>query len=222
MGAWENWKLEQFIPLLRSVELAGYTTLLLLLIGLPVAYLLSRWKNRWRGVVEAVVTLPLVLPPSVLGFYLLVAFSAFYRWWGLNLTFTFTGLVVGSLIYSLPFMIQPLQAGFEQLDRRIVEASYVAGKGWVETFFRIIIPNIKSHLITAIVLTFAHTVGEFGVVLMIGGNRPDIQVASIAIYQFVEEGDYFSAHLYSGLLVGINLVGLIILYFYRNKGSGNG
>jgi molybdate transport system permease protein len=207
-------------PLVKSVQLAGLTTLILAVVGLPTAYLLSKWRSRVRVVMEAVITLPLVLPPSVLGFYLLILFNWIREWSGIGLAFTFSGLVVASVLYSLPFMIQPLQTGFDNLDRRIVEASYVAGKGAVETFFRVVLPNIKPHLITAMVLTFAHTMGEFGVVLMVGGNRPDIMVASIAVYQFVEEGDYTSAHIYSGILVAINLIGLTILYLYRQRVGG--
>ncbi|PHN05566.1 molybdate ABC transporter permease subunit [Flavilitoribacter nigricans] len=210
--------------LLLTFKLAAITTVLLLVIGVPLAYRLSRMKSRLKPWVEAVISMPIVLPPTVLGFYLLLAFSpgsGFGAWLdqtlGLRLVFTFEGLVLGSMIYSLPFMVQPIQAGFEAFPRQLAEASYVLGKSRRETFFRIILPNIKPSLISGTVLAFAHTIGEFGVILMIGGNIPgETRVASIAIYDEVEAMNYGMANKYALVLIGFTF-GILLLVYGINR-----
>jgi len=200
--------------LLLTGRLALVTTLLLMVIGVPIAYGLSRFRHRLRPVLEAVIALPLILPPTVLGFYLLWAFSpgnAPGSWlqelWGAELLFSFEGLVIGSLIYSLPFMVQPVQAGFEKLPGELSEIAYTLGASRWTAFFRIELPNIRPALLTGAVLTFAHTVGEFGLILMIGGNIPgETRVASIAIYDAVEGLEYAVAHKYSLILLVFSLL----------------
>ena len=162
--------------------------------------------------IEALTALPIVLPPSVLGFYILIVFSQ------IDLNFSFVGLVIASCFYSLPFMVQPLQGGFESLNKNMLEASYIAGKSQFITLFRVALPNIKPALLTALIITFAHTVGEFGVVLMIGGSIPDeTKVASIAIYEMVEIMDYETAHIYAGLMVLISFVVLLSVYIFNHS-----
>lgn len=207
-------------PIMLTAKLALVTTMVLLIISLPIAYWLANTTSRIKPIIETLVSMPLVLPPTVLGFYLLVVFSpgnAFGNWLqetvGLQLLFSFTGLVVGSVIYSLPFMVNPIQSGLINLPKNLSEASYTLGKSKVETLFRVLLPNIKPSLLTGIVLTFAHTIGEFGVVLMIGGNIPDqTKVASIAIYDEVEALNYEAAHSYSLLLFMITFVILLLVY----------
>jgi len=173
---------------------------------------------------EALGAMPLVLPPSVLGFYLLVAFShdspigAFLRLSN-NANFgSFSGLVIASIIYSFPFMLQPLQSGFESLNRGMIEQSYLAGKCGFTTLFKVALPNIKPSLLTALIITFAHTVGEFGVVLMVGGSIPDkTKVASVAIYEMVEIMDYKSAHIYSGIMLCVSFLVLLSVYIFNKK-----
>jgi molybdate transport system permease protein len=194
--------------------------LLLFLLGFPLAYWLAHTRSRWRRWIESLVSLPLVLPPTVIGFYLLLAFSPgnpFGRWlhevFGIQFVFSFAGLVVGSLVYSLPFMVQPLQAGLEGLPSQLVEASYMLGKSRWQTLTRVILPNIRPSLWSGAILTFAHTVGEFGVVLMIGGNIPgQTRVASIAIFEEVESLHYAQAHQYAAILVVLSF--LLLLAFY--------
>lgn len=200
--------------------LAAVTTVNLVIIGIPLAYVLANTKSRLKPVIEAIVTLPLILPPTVLGFYMLIAFGKSGwpgRWLhdvlGIELVFTFSGLVVASVIYSLPFMVQPLQSGFEQLPGKYREASLCLGKSAWETFYRVELPNIKPALLSAIVLSFAHTIGEFGVVLMIGGNLPGkTKVASIAVYEAVEGMDYSRAHYLSLILLLISFLILLLVY----------
>src|SRR5258707_4693802 len=185
-----------------SMKLAGSVTAILLVIGMPVAYWLA--FSTWRGkfLVESVVALPLVLPPTVLGFYALVAMGPrgplgklWQSLFGHSLAFTFTGLVLASMLYSLPFAVQPLVASFESLDRRLLDASAVLGADRVRTFLRIIVPLAWPGVLTALVLSFAHTLGEFGVVLMVGGNLPGItRTVSIDIYDRVQALDYAAAH----------------------------
>ena len=217
-----------FTPFTLSFKLAFIVTFILLIISIPYAWFLSNLKSKIKPFLETITALPLVLPPSVLGFYLLVLFSkdAFlgkfcYEICNIKLLFTFEGLVVASVIYSFPFMVQPIQSGFEGINKNIIEASYVCGKGKIETFFKVILPNIKSSILSAIVLTFAHTIGEFGVVLMVGGSIPGkTEVASVAIYDYVENLDYKSAHIYSLILLVISFLVLFIVYFlnhYRKK-----
>ncbi len=207
-------------PLLLTFKLAIITTFVLLIIAIPLSYWLAYTKTRIKPVIETLVSMPLVLPPTVLGFYLLIAFSpgnAFGSWLnnyiGLKLIFSFTGLVLASVIYSLPFMVHPIQAGFSNLSATITEASYVLGKSKTTTLLKVLLPNIKPSLLTGIVLAFAHTIGEFGVVLMIGGNIPGkTRVASIAIYNEVEALNYRSANWYSFILFAITFIILLIIY----------
>lgn len=215
-----NWE-----PLLLSFRLSFVTTLILLLIGVPLAYAMAYSRSRLKPVWESLVSLPLVLPPSVLGFYLLLAFSpnnAFGRfleqYLHLRLIFTFEGLVLASVLYSLPFMVHPLQAGFQHLSPSLKEASYTLGISPLKTFLQVLLPNIKPALLSGIVLTFAHTVGEFGVVLMIGGNIPGVsRVASIAVYDEVESMNYAAANFYALVLVGISFAILLALYGLNRK-----
>ncbi len=211
--------------LLLTLELATVTTIFLLLIGIPIAYALATIRWRFKPVLEAMVSLPLVLPPTVLGFYLLVAFGP-NSWLGawldqtfdFRLVFSFTGLVVGSIIYSLPFMVQPVQAGLESLPPNLAEASYMLGKSKLETFFKVLLPNIKTSLLTGVVLAFAHTVGEFGVILMIGGNIPgETRVASIAIYDEVEALNYQTANNYAAVLLVFSFLILLIVYTFNRR-----
>ena len=196
-----------------TANLALATTISLLVIGVPLGYFLARFRHRFRPVLEAIIALPLILPPTVLGFYFLLAFSpshAFGEWsrdvFGADLLFSFEGLVIGSIIYSLPFMVQPVQAGFEKLPRELSEIAYTLGASRRTTFFRVELPNIRPALLTGAVLTFAHTIGEFGLILMIGGNIPgETRVASIAIYDAVEGLEYSVAHRYSLVLLVFSL-----------------
>jgi molybdate transport system permease protein len=214
-----------FTPFLLSFKLAFFTTSVLLLIGVPFAWFLSSTKSRFKPVLEAVSALPIVLPPSVLGFYLLIFLSQnspvgrfFEEVFNIKLVFTFEGLVVASSIYSFPFMIQPLQNGFENVPKNIIEASYLSGKNKIQTLFKIILPNMKTSLMTAVIITFAHTVGEFGVVLMVGGSIPGkTEVASVAIYDYVETLDYKSAHIYSLVMLGISFLVLLFVYVFNEK-----
>ena len=207
-------------PLILTFQLASVTTLLLLVISIPLSYWLAFSKNRIKPVIETLVSMPLVLPPTVLGFYLLIAFSpsnSFGKWLdevlGLRLVFSFEGLVLASVIYSLPFMVHPLQSGFSNLSKSLMEASYVLGKSKTTTLFQVLLPNIKPSLLTGIVLAFAHTVGEFGVVLMIGGNLPgQTKVASIAIYDEVESMNYAAANSYSLILFVLTFCILLLVY----------
>ncbi|PKV49064.1 molybdate transport system permease protein [Aquimarina sp. MAR_2010_214] len=207
-------------PLILTFKLALVTTLLLLVISIPLSYWLAHTKSRVKPFLETLVSMPLVLPPTVLGFYMLVAFSpsnAFGSWLneylGIQLIFSFQGLVIASVIYSLPFMVHPIQAGFSNLPSSITEASYVLGKSKITTLFKVLLPNIKPSLLTGVVLAFAHTIGEFGVVLMIGGNMPGkTKVASIAIYDEVEALNYDVANWYSLILFAITFSILLLVY----------
>lgn len=207
-------------PLFLTFRLALVTTLLLLVISIPLSYWLAHTKSKMKPIIETLVSMPLVLPPTVLGFYLLVAFSpsnAFGSWLneylGIQLIFSFKGLVIASIIYSLPFMVHPIQAGFSNLSSSITEASYLLGKSKTKTLFKVLLPNIKPSLLTGIVLSFAHTIGEFGVVLMIGGNMPGkTKVASIAIYDEVESLNYSAANTYSLILFAITFSILLTVY----------
>jgi len=203
-------------PFILSFKLASLTTIILFIISLPLSWYLSQTKSKIKPFLEAITALPIVLPPSVLGFYLLVIFAP------INLAFTFKGLVIASCFYSMPFMVQPLQNGFNSLNKNILEASYISGKSKLTTIFRIALPNMKSSLVTALIITFAHTIGEFGVVLMIGGNIPDeTKVASVAIYEMVEIMDYKNAHIYSAIMVGISFLVLLSVYIFNGRQSRN-
>ncbi len=201
------------------------TTSILFLVALPVSWWLSQTKCRCKPFVEAVTSLPIVLPPSVLGFYILFALSQnspigafFEETFGIKLVFNFTGLVIASCFYSFPFMVQPLQGGFESLNKNMLEASYIAGKSRALTLFRVALPNIKPALMTALIVTFAHTVGEFGVVLMVGGSIPgETKVASVAIYEFVEVMDYGMAHIYSGIMLALSFAVLLSVYLFNAR-----
>jgi molybdate transport system permease protein len=214
-----------FTPFLLSFKLAGLTSLLLFVFALPLAWWLSQTSSKSKPIIEAITALPIVLPPSVLGFYILVVLSpnstlgAFFEdLFGVKLVFSFTGLVVASCFYSLPFMVQPLQSGFESLNKHMIEASYLAGKSKLQTIWYVALPNIKPSLITALIITFAHTVGEFGVVLMVGGSIPEeTKVASVAIYEMVEILEYGKAHVYSGIMVSMSFIVLLLVYIFNHK-----
>ena len=213
-----------FAPFILSFKLAGLTTLILFVLSLPLAWYLSQTNSKTKPILEAVTALPIVLPPSVLGFYILVVLSPnssvggfFEDLLGVKLVFSFTGLVVASCFYSLPFMVQPLQSGFESLNKHMLEASYLAGKSKLQTVLKIALPNIKPSLITALIITFAHTVGEFGVVLMVGGSIPgETKVASVAIYEMVEVMEYGKAHIYSALMVLMSFIVLLSVYIFNH------
>jgi molybdate transport system permease protein len=207
-------------PLFLTFKLAFVTTIILLLVSIPLAYWLAFSKSKIKPIIETLVSMPLVLPPTVLGFYLLIAFSPsngfgqwLDEWLGLRLVFSFEGLVFASVIYSLPFMVHPIQSGFSNLSKSLLEASYMLGKSKLTTLFKILLPNIKPSLLTGIVLAFAHTIGEFGVVLMIGGNMPGVtKVASIAIYDEVESLNYSAANSYSLILFALTFSILLLVY----------
>ena len=210
-----------------TFKLAAVTTLILLLIGIPLASFLVFSKMRFKSIIETVVSMPLVLPPSVLGFYLLLAFSpasaigSFLTEHGIRLAFSFEGLVIGSVLFSLPFMVHPIQSALSQVQKSIFEAAYTLGKSKLETMIRVILPSIRHGLISGIVLAFAHTVGEFGVILMIGGNIPDeTRVASIAIYDEVESLNYAMAHQYSLTLFVVTFAILLLVYTLNKKSLG--
>ena len=208
-----------------TFKLAGITTIILLFIGISLGYYLAFTKNRFKPVFEAIISMPLVLPPSVLGFYLLITFSP-NSWFGnfieenlgLRLVFSFEGLVIASVIFSLPFMVQPIQNGFSSLPKNMILASYTLGKGELETLYRVMLPNIKPSILTAVIITFAHTIGEFGVVLMIGGNIDgETRVASIAIYDEVEALNYSVANQYAITLFIISFIILLFVYIVNRK-----
>jgi len=207
-----------------TFKLATVTTLILLIIGVPLSALLAFKNFRFKTILETVVTLPIVLPPTVLGFYFLLLFSPetvlgrFLESLGIKLLFTFEGLVVASVIYSLPFMVQPLLSALKNFPVNLIEASYTLGKSRFTTFFRVILPNIKLSIITAMVLTFAHTVGEFGVVLMVGGSIPgETKVASIAIYEEVEALNYDMANRYALILLAVSFFTILVVNFLGKR-----
>jgi molybdate transport system permease protein len=203
-----------------TVELALVVSMILLVAGLPIACWIAFTRRRWKFLVEAIVALPIVLPPTVLGFYVLVALgshSPLGRWWqsltGHTLAFTFTGLVIGSILYSLPFAVQPFAAAFYSVDRKLLAASATLGASPIRTFFRVVLPLSMPGLVTGVVLTFAHTVGEFGVVLMIGGNIPGVtRTVSIDIYDQVQASNYAAANATALLLLVFCFVVLTAVY----------
>jgi molybdate transport system permease protein len=209
-----------------SLRLATVSTVVLLVIGTPLAWWLARSRWRFRFVLEAVVALPLVLPPTVLGFYLLLALGPsgpvgrlMVALGGSPLAFTFTGLVIGSVLYSMPFVVQPLQDAFASIGERPLEVAATLGASPWDRFLTVAVPLARSGFLTAIVLGFAHTIGEFGVVLMIGGNIPGVtHVASIAIYDHVEAVDYQRAHWLSLLLLILSFVLLAAVYAITRRG----
>ncbi len=214
-----------YAPFLLSFKLAFITTLILFVLCLPLSWYLSQTKSKIKPFLEALCTMPLVVPPTVLGFYLLWGLSHnspigefFNDYFGIKLVFNFYGIIIASCIYSLPFMVNPLQSGFESLNKNMLEASYISGKGKFKTVLLIALPNIKPSLLTALIITFAHTVGEFGVVLMIGGSIPnETRVAAIAIYEFVEILDYKNAHIYSLIMIVMSFVTLLAVYIFNGK-----
>jgi molybdate transport system permease protein len=207
-----------------TIELAVVVSATLFAIGLPFAYWIAFSRWRWKFLVEAVVALPIVLPPTVLGFSVLVALgshSPFGRWWqsftGHTLAFTFTGLVIGSILYSLPFAVQPFAASFSSVDRRLLSASAILGASRLRTFFRVVVPLSAPGLVTGLALSFAHTMGEFGVVLMVGGNIPGVtRTVSIDIYDQVQASNYASANAMALLLLIFCFAVLAVVYALNN------
>ncbi len=208
-------------PLILSAKLALVSTILLLLISLPVAYFLVYKKIRGKFFIESLVGLPLVVPPTVLGFYLLILMGPkglLGQGWsaltGSSLAFTFAGLVGASMVQGLPFAVHPIKAAFEKLDVRLLEMSYVLGLTPWQTFFKVILPNTINGLIAAAILTFAHTMGEFGIILMVGGSIPDkTKVASIAVYEYVENLQYHEAAVMSLIMIAISYVILLAVNY---------
>ncbi|MDT8282584.1 MAG: molybdate ABC transporter permease subunit [Gammaproteobacteria bacterium] len=207
-------------PLILTAKLAALTTLILVVIGTPVAWWLATTRIKAKPVIEAFVALPIVLPPTVLGFYLLLLLNpegTFGAWWleltGQTLTFSFSGLVVASVIYSFPFVVQPLQSAFESVGKDIMETAYTLGAKPLDAFFTVAVPLAKRGFLTGSVLGFAHTLGEFGVVLMVGGNIPgETRVVSIAIYDHVESLEYGQAHVLAGILLALAFVVMLAMY----------
>ncbi|NVK21794.1 MAG: molybdate ABC transporter permease subunit [Kangiellaceae bacterium] len=217
-------------PIFLSLKLAFVTTLILLIIGTPIAWKLSQSSGWLKQLVSIIVALPLVLPPTVIGFYLLILLSPnsivgqFTQALGLgSLLFSFSGLVIGSLIYSLPFVVQPLQNAFEALGRKYIEAAQSLGTAPLDCFFNVIVPICRNSFVTAAVLGFAHTLGEFGVILMIGGSVPgETKVASVAIYEHVEMLNYQQAHKISAVILVISVVLMLIAYRFNSRRLSNG
>ena len=203
-----------------TLELAVVVSAILVMVGLPLAYWIAFSRQRWKFLVEALVALPIVLPPTVLGFYVLVALgsqSPVGRWWqsltGHTLAFTFTGLVIGSILYSLPFAVQPFAASFSSVDRKLLAASATLGASPLRTFFRVVVPLSVPGLVTGVALAFAHTMGEFGVVLMVGGNIPGVtRTVSIGIYDQVQTSNYAAANQMALLLLVFCFVVLAVVY----------
>ncbi|MDR0467950.1 MAG: molybdate ABC transporter permease subunit [Campylobacteraceae bacterium] len=214
-----------FTPFFISLKLSIVTTIILFILCLPLSWWLSQTKSKTKPILEALTTLSLVLPPTVLGFYILVLLSPINspigifldEYFGIRLVFNFSGMVIASCIFSLPFMLHPLQSGFESLNKNIIEASYLCGKGKIETILKVALPNIKPSLIVALVITFAHTMGEFGVILLVGGSGANTKVASIAIYNAFEASDFTQAHILSAMLLIISFLVLLIVYIFNKK-----
>ncbi|HEX9152495.1 MAG TPA: molybdate ABC transporter permease subunit [Flavobacterium sp.] len=212
-------------PIALTAKLALITTLILLIIAIPLCYWLTYSRFRFKAVIEAIISLPLVLPPSVLGFYILIAFSPentfgkfLSEYFDLRLVFTFEGLILSSVLYSLPFMVNPILSGLKNVPGTLQEASFTLGKSRFTTIIKIILPNIRASLLTGIIMTFAHTIGEFGVVLMVGGSIPkETKVVSIAIYDEVESMNYHNANVYAGILFIFSFSTLLLVYLINNK-----
>jgi molybdate transport system permease protein len=212
-------------PVWLTIRLAGVTVLVLLFVGTPIAWWLAHTRSSLRTVVEAIVALPIVLPPTVLGFYLLIALGPhgflggpWKQLTGSSLTFTFSGLVIASTLYSLPFVVQPLHGAFEALGKGALEAAWSLGASRFDAFLTVISPMALRGYLTAIVLGFAHTLGEFGVVLMVGGNIPDkTRVISIAIFDMVEVMEYNQAHILSAGMLGISFLVLVGVYTFNRR-----
>lgn len=214
-----------FSPILLSFKLAAVTSVLLLIIGIPTAYLLAVSKSKAKFLLEGALSLPLVLPPSVLGFYLLLLLAPdstigkiIESLFGIQMVFTFEGIVFASIIYSFPFMVQPIHTALENLPKSITEASYTLGKSRFQTLIHVLLPNIKPAILVGIVLSFAHTVGEFGVILMIGGNIPgETRVASLAVFDEVESLNYEQAHFYSIILLIASFIVITLVYWINRR-----
>jgi len=211
--------------LLLTARLAGWTTIILFVIGFPIAYLLAYKRFPLKAVIEALISMPLVLPPTVLGFYMLLAYSpqnGFGRFlsehFNTQLAFTFEGILIASVLFSLPFMIQPLQNSLMSIPKSFRETSYTLGKSEFTTLIRVLIPNMIPSIVTAAAMTFAHCIGEFGVVIMVGGNMPgETRVASIAIYDEVQAMNYHAANQYSFVLFIISLLILTVIYSINGR-----
>jgi molybdate transport system permease protein len=211
--------------LITTGKLAFWTTLILFILGLPIAYFLAYSRFRLKAVIVALISMPMVLPPTVLGFYILVAYSPqnwfgqmMEQWFDVRLAFSFGGVLIASIICSLPFMVQPLQNGLASLPSSLKEASSTMGKSSLTTFFRILLPTIRGSIIIAVAMTFAHCVGEFGIVLMVGGNMPGTtRVASIALYDEVQALNYKAANQYALVLFLASFVVLTIIYSINKK-----
>jgi len=208
-----------------TFKLAVSTTVILIIIGMPFSYWLTYSRIRIKPLIEALVSMPMVLPPSVIGYYMLVIYSP-RNWFGawlsnafdIRLAFSFEGVLIASVIFSLPFMIQPLHNGLSSLPDSLREASYTLGKSKLVTFFKVLLPSIKPSIITAVALTFAHTIGEFGIVLMVGGNMPgETRVASIAIYDEVQSLNFAVADQYAFILFAVSFVMLATIYSVNKK-----
>lgn len=206
--------------LILTLELAGVTTCCLVVLGTPIAWWLARTQSPFRTLIEPVIALPIVLPPTVMGFYLLIAFApagpigeAWHAVTGAPLAFTFNALVLGSIVYSLPFFVQPLQVAFSNLEQELLDTAATLGAGPLDRFFSLVVPASRSGFITAACLAFAHTVGEFGIVLMIGGSIPgETRVLSIALFEDVESLDYAHAHVVAGGLLAFSFLLLLVVY----------
>lgn len=212
-------------PFTLTFKLALVATTILFLVGVPIACACAFTRRKWKYIVEPLISMPLVLPPTVLGFYLLVFFSPnsflgnfLATTLNINIVFSFLGLVIGSVLFSFPFMVNPIRAGLESLPPSLMEASYTLGKSRWETLLKVVLPNIKPSLLTGIVMAFAHTVGEFGVVLMLGGSIPgQTRTVSIAIFSEVEALNYATASVYSGILFVISFAVLFVLNIINKK-----
>ncbi|MBP9777602.1 MAG: molybdate ABC transporter permease subunit [Rickettsiaceae bacterium] len=217
--------IDYFTPFWISIKLAVITVCALIIIATPLSWWLSRNKSIIKSIIESIVAMPLVLPPTVIGFYLLLSLGSnsvigtfWYNLTGETLVFNFSGLVIGSILYSLPFAVQPLQVAFEKIDNKLIETATTLRASFFDIFYNIILPLSKKGYFTAIVLSFSHTLGEFGIVLMIGGNIPGkTQVVSIAIFEQVEQLNYAAAHIYSIIVIFISLFILIILNIINNE-----
>ncbi len=212
-------------PLWLSIQLAGITACLLIVMAMPLAWWLASTHSRFRSAVEAAVALPIVLPPTVMGFYLLVLLGrhgVIGQWWfertDDTLTFSFLGLVIASCVYSLPFAVQPLQNAFEAVNRGDLEAAWTLGASKIDAFFSVVVPQSMRGFVNALVLTFAHTLGEFGVVLMVGGNIPEeTRVISIAIYDHVDAMNYVEAHRLSAILLVFAFLALLVMFVINHR-----
>ncbi|KTG16880.1 MULTISPECIES: molybdate ABC transporter permease subunit [unclassified Guyparkeria] len=213
-------------PIWLTLQVATLTTLMLAVIGIPLAWWLARMRSRWRVLLEALVSLPLVLPPTVLGFYLIIALGpagpvtdllGVFGFEG-QLTFNLAGLVIGSVLFSLPFMVQPLMSAFQSLPEEVLDAARLMRAGTVDRFVNVVLPLSRQGLVVGAVLTFAHTVGEFGVVLMVGGNiEGQTRLVSIAIFDHVESFEYAQAHLLSAIMVLFSFVTLVSVYLINRR-----